>query len=376
MVEPQSAHVKTRTSDPLNTLIDAGRAPLADWPHRYPGCQAVGYMCGYVPEEIIHAGGFSPVRIRGNSEPLRHVDAYMQSFTCALCRSSFDQALAGTLKFLKGTVFAHTCDTMQALVDLWRMNTHASYYVDTVMQPTNLGSRSARPYLISELSRFRKRLGEFAGRSITDDDLEGSVALYDETRRLVKRLHQVRDRLSASDFYAILDAGQVMPCGAYNSLLEALVVGLDAASSDSDGARLFLVGALLDQPGLLDLVQQLGAQVVGDDLCSGMRHYHDQVGAGPPILMLADYYLRRPPCPTKYHPQRNPGHSLLDQVQEVDAEGVVFVLEKFCEPHAFDYALVRRALDKAGVPHLILEIEQTPSLEAQRTRLQAFIEIL
>jgi benzoyl-CoA reductase subunit C len=55
---------------------------------------------------------------------------------------------------------------------------------------------------------------------------------------------------------------------------------------------------------------------------------------------------------------------------------VVFVIEKFCEPHAFDYALVLPALDRAGVPHLLLEMEQTPSLEALRTRLQAFVEMV
>jgi benzoyl-CoA reductase subunit C len=55
---------------------------------------------------------------------------------------------------------------------------------------------------------------------------------------------------------------------------------------------------------------------------------------------------------------------------------VVFALEKFCEPHAFDYALIRPTLDQAGVPNLLLEMEQVPSLEALRTRLQAFVEML
>jgi benzoyl-CoA reductase/2-hydroxyglutaryl-CoA dehydratase subunit BcrC/BadD/HgdB len=67
---------------------------------------------------------------------------------------------------------------------------------------------------------------------------------------------------------------------------------------------------------------------------------------------------------------------LLELVRRARADGVVFVLEKFCEPHAFDYALIRPILDQAGVPYLLLEMEQTPSLEALRTRLQAFVEIL
>jgi benzoyl-CoA reductase/2-hydroxyglutaryl-CoA dehydratase subunit BcrC/BadD/HgdB len=55
---------------------------------------------------------------------------------------------------------------------------------------------------------------------------------------------------------------------------------------------------------------------------------------------------------------------------------VVFALLKFCEPHTFDFAAVLPALDHAGVPALLLEMEHTPSSEAIRTRLQAFIEML
>ncbi len=120
--------------------------------------------------------------------------------------------------------------------------------------------------------------------------------------------------------------------------------------------------------------------MAGDDLCSGSRHFLNRPSVGhaeaDPLAALADYYLERPPCPTKYHPAHEPGAHLLDQVRQARAEGVVFVAEKFCEPHAFDYTRVLPALDRAGVPHLLLEMEQTPSLEALRTRLQAFVEIL
>jgi len=393
----------------LKAFVDAARAPLEDWSARYPGHRAMGYLCSYVPEEIIHAAGFVPVRVRGSTVPLRQVDAHLQSFTCALCRSTLDQALGGGLSFLAGTVFAHTCDAMQALTDLWRMNTETSHFVDTVMQPANLGSPAARPYLIAELNRFRERLAAFAGRPIADDDLRASIALYDETRRLVEALQAIRDRLSAPHYFAVLDAAQVMPREAFNPLLAGLLAALEdtpssgggshacpdalwverraatpwvsrerpALPKNPNGPRLFLVGAVLDEPRLLDLIEDLGANVAGDDLCSGSRHFHDQVcNEGDPIADLADYYLRRPPCPTKLQPAHDPGRYLLDRVRQVRAQGVVFVLEKFCEPHAFDYALVRSTLDRAGVPHLLLEMEQTPSLEALRTRLQAFVEML
>jgi benzoyl-CoA reductase/2-hydroxyglutaryl-CoA dehydratase subunit BcrC/BadD/HgdB len=305
------------------------------------------------------------------------VDAHLQSFTCALCRSTLDQALGGELAFLAGTVFAHTCDTMQALSDLWRMNVAPSHFVETVMQPANLGTPAARPYLIAELNRFRERLGSFVERPLSNDDIGTSILLYNKTRRLISALRAMRGGLSSAHFFAVLDAAQRMPRERFNPLLSGLLATLEGAPVDRLGPRMYLTGAILDEPRVLELIDDLGAQVVGDDLCSASRHFHDLVGTeDDPIAALADYYLRRSPCPTKYHPSHDPLDYLLDEVRRHNAGGVVFVLEKFCEPHAFDYARVLPALDAAGVPSLLLEMEQTPSLEALRTRLQAFIEIL
>jgi bcr-type benzoyl-CoA reductase subunit C len=363
-------------------LAEAARAPLETWPDRFPGHRAVGYLCSYVPEELIHAAGFTPIRLRGTTAPLRHVDGHLQSFTCALCRSTLDQVLTGNLAFLEGTVFAHTCDAMQAQADLWRMNS-ADAFVETVMQPANLGARHADIYLVSELERFRERLAAYAGRPVQASDIQASIALYNETRRLIAALQEKRNLFSPPEFYQILDAAQAMPRETFNPLLATLLSeqGVEPSRSGqlarSKRPRLFLAGAVLDEPGLFYLIEELGGHVVGDDLCSGSRHFYGRVDSeGDSLANLASYYLQRPPCPTKYHPDHDPGSHLLEQVELVQAQGVVFALEKFCEPHAFDFAAVQPALDHVGLPRLLLEMEQTPSLEALRTRLQAFIEML
>jgi benzoyl-CoA reductase/2-hydroxyglutaryl-CoA dehydratase subunit BcrC/BadD/HgdB len=323
------------------------------------------------------------VRLRGTTTPLRQVDAHLQSFTCALCRSTLDQVLGGELEFLAGTVFSHTCDTMQAQADLWRTNTQASHFVDTVMQPANLGAPAARSYLIAELQRFSERLASFSGRPATGDALRASISLYDETRQLVRSLQAARGQLATTAYFAILDTAQTMPREQFNPLLGELLAELESDPQQAERrqtgstARLFLVGAVLDEPLLLELIEDMGARVVGDDLCSASRHFLDEVGAeGHPIENLADYYLRRPPCPTKFHPDHDPGRHLLEQAGRARADGIIFALEKFCEPHAFDYAAARPILEQAGMPHLLLEMEQIPSLEALRTRLQAFVEML
>lgn len=362
----------------LEWFAQAAHTPLAEWPASYPGRRAMGYFCSYVPEEIIHAAGFTPVRLRSTSEPLRHADAHLQSFSCALCRSSLDKAVSGELDdALAGLVLAHTCDTMQAMGDLWRMHSPASRFVETVMQPANLGTPAARAYLVAELGRFRQKVATFVGCPLPDADIQASIALYDETRRLVAGLHQRRPYLSAAAFYAILDAAQAVPREEFNLRLANVLAGLSGTNARPARPRLFLAGAILDEPRLLDLVDELGAQVAGDDLCSGLRHFWGEVGSREePLAALADYYLSRPPCPTKLHPAHDPGRHLVEQTRPVGTGGVVFVLPKFCEPHAFDHALTLPALEGAGLPYLVLEMEQVPSIEALRTRLQAFLEIL
>jgi benzoyl-CoA reductase subunit C len=91
---------------------------------------------------------------------------------------------------------------------------------------------------------------------------------------------------------------------------------------------------------------------------------------------LADRYLQRAPCPAKHDAARPHAQRVLDQVRSSKAQGVIFVLPKFCDPHAFDYVPLAKALADAGVPHLLIETDLTMPASQLRTRIQAFIELL
>jgi benzoyl-CoA reductase subunit C len=82
------------------------------------------------------------------------------------------------------------------------------------------------------------------------------------------------------------------------------------------------------------------------------------------------------PCPTKHPPSRRL-EFLLAEAKSRQVDGVVFLLQKFCDPHAFDYPAFRDALEASGRPCLPLEIERggLPAGQA-RTRVEAFLERL
>ncbi|HID65197.1 MAG TPA: 2-hydroxyacyl-CoA dehydratase, partial [Anaerolineae bacterium] len=229
----------------LNTFLTANETPYRSWAKRYPDRRAMGYLCTYAPEEVIQAAGFTPVRIRTGPDLPTQAEAHLQSFTCALCRSALHQALRGDLAFLSGLVFPHTCDTLQVLADVWR-ESFPDLYVATVVQPLNLGSPSVRPYLVAELQRFRQSLAGFSGRPISDDSLQASIRLHNETRRLLSQLDKRRSHLPARNFYAAVEASMVMPREQFNPLAAELVELLSEKNSERQKApRLILVGPVL-----------------------------------------------------------------------------------------------------------------------------------
>ena len=360
----------------LNTFIIANETPYRSWAERYPDRQAMGYICTYTPEEVIHAAGFTPVRLRTGPELPTQAEAHLQSFTCALCRSALHQALRGDLAFLSGLAFPHTCDTLQVLAGIWR-ESFPDLFVASVVQPLNLDSPSARPYLMAKLQRFRQGLAGFSGQPISEDSLRASIRLHNETRHLLSQLDNQRSGLTARGFYAAIEASMVMPKEQFNPLAAELVELLSEETPRQRGPRLVLVGPVLDDPTVLDIIDDLGACVVGDDLCTGSRYFDQPVAEeGDPIEALADRYLKRRACPTKHSLHCQRGEHLLGLVEERKADGLVFTLQKFCDPHAFDYAVVKETLDAAGVPHLLLELEHTPAVGQLRTRLEAFLEML
>ena len=145
----------------------------------------------------------------------------------------------------------------------------------------------------------------------------------------------------------------------------------------SSALSLFLVGPSLADPILFDVIAEAGARVVGDLFDLGERYFAvDAAEGGDPLEALADRLLALVPTPTKHHSQRSRAEYLLSSVKERGACGVVFARQKFCDPHGFDYAHLVRALDGAGVPHLLVELEQSSQAGQLRTRVEAFVEML
>ena len=365
-------------SEQGDVLRDWIARPYSDWQHRYPGRRALGYICTYAPLELLHAAGLVPIRLMQSSDAVAVADAHLPSFACALARTVSARMLRGELDFLEGVLFVHTCDTMQCMADVWRM-ARPRFRVLNFSLPSVLSQASTRDYLLAELHALASTLQSALDARVTEETLRASIALYNEQRRLLAMLHgEQRGRLVAEELWSLTLAGMVMPVEEHNNLLrETLRQAGPRANVLSRGPAVLLVGAVLDDLTIPTLIAELGGQVVGDDLCTGSRYFDTLADERKePFAALADRYLQRAPCPAKHDAARPRAPRLLDQVRSRQAQGVVFILPKFCDPHAFDYVPLAKTLADAGVPHLLIETDLTVPAGQLRTRLQAFLELL
>jgi benzoyl-CoA reductase/2-hydroxyglutaryl-CoA dehydratase subunit BcrC/BadD/HgdB len=347
-----------------------------------------GFLTAYVPEELFHAAGFTPVFIFHTPGDEGHARAHLPGFTCWIAGSALDQALAGRLDGLAGMALAQTCDTMQGLTDIWRRNV-AHIPLFHFGMPLRLDTPSARVYLLAELRSLRERVQALTGRPIVEDALRESIALHNRTRALVRRLYARAADFAASDLYALVRAAFQTPKETYNDHVAQLLEQPPIPPSRAGrGAlpRVLLAGCGLADPVLFDVVAQAGGRIAGDLLDLGERYFDADVAEdspqahsradGDPLEALADRLLALVPTPTKYHAQSSRATHLLSLVQERRADGVIFARQKFCEPHGFDYVHMAQALDRAGVPHLLVELEQVSQAGQLRTRVEAFMEML
>jgi len=368
--------------------------PYADWLARHPGRQPFGYLCTYVPEEVLHAAGFTPVRILPRPGPITRADAHLQSYSCCFARGCLDLALRHELDGLSGVVFAHTCDTMQGLADIWeecsRLPLPASpltppaarngvWNTWTIVAPVTLSSPQALDYLVSELRGFIARLEQHFGLTVSDTALAGSIRLYNHHRRLLADLYARRDQYRSDDVFYLVTAGMLMPKEEHIPILEKFLAAPPPEGRKTSGraARLVVSGATVDDPALMALIEEVGGRVVADDLCTGRRYFDTLVEeTGDPLVALARRSLNRIPCPCKARALSTRPDHLVQLVHDHRAAGVLFLHKKFCDPHAWDYVPLAAALDAAHIPHLLLETDAVTSLGQVQVRLEAFLEML
>lgn len=347
------------------------------------GRPVIGYLCSYAPEEVMLAAGGLPFRIFGSGRQINLADSHLQAYSCGLVRGAMEDVKAGQLNFLDGTVFPHTCDSIQRLSDIWRMNAGLKFHLDVVL-PVKLDSDISKDYMARVLKTFRDDLAQAVGVDISDEDIKEAATVCNGLRECLRSIYEIRREneglINGSDLHAITKGSMMMDRHEALGMLRELQAGFDREKGhpESGKKRIVLAGGLCNMPDIFQAIEDAGGIVIDDDICTGSRYADGSVDIDKDIFeALADRYMHRAVCPAKHAGLHTRGDYLIEKVKTSRADGVIFVYLKFCDPHAFDYPYIKAMLDNAGIPNLLLELEDSSPSEGQfLTRCEAFVEML
>ncbi len=363
-----------------DTVEDADYPTVRRW--REAGGKVVGHFQVYSPQEIVHAAGMLPMKVRGAPLSPDQADSRFGSYLCSILKTSLELALSGRVE-LDLFVTHPICDAARNLGAIWGRN--FSYGCQILYLPQNANSSHTVSYLRDEYDRLKESVEEVAGRQITDEALRRSIGLYNENRRLMRELYDLKREtpwlVAAEDAYCLVALGGMIPVEEHNALLRAVLPMLRTRSAKpQDRVRVVFEGAFCEQPPL-DLVRMVGRScyVVDDDFLIGLRFLLEDVPtAGDPLHNLAHAYVETSSYSPVQHDNRKPKEKmLLERIERSGAEAAIVGAAKMCEPGLEEQVAYTQALEEKGLPYFVNEFEENMTSFSQlELQIETFAENL
>jgi benzoyl-CoA reductase subunit C len=243
--------------------------------------------------------------------------------------------------------------------------------------------------MVETYGEFKQFIEKFVKKSITVDDIERAIKVFNRTRRLLKQLWGFLRRdnppITGPDVASATLAAQVMDKQECNQMLEELIQSLESESGKApSGVRLMVTGGACDDLRIFDLLEDLNynTNLIFIDSCTAARYFWFEVPEErtDKLEALAEGYISRIPCPSKDNVpgtgEKKRFRFIQQFIEEFRPEGVVMLYQRFCSPQSMDIQALKPILKNLGIPFTELELDTTVPKVSFGTQLEAFVETI
>jgi benzoyl-CoA reductase subunit C len=348
-----------------------------------------GYMCTHVPEEILYAAGIIPVRILSAHVSQAMTRSYIHETYCTFSHDCAYQGLQHNYDYLDLLVTTSSCIHMAEAFNVWVRFAGFQEKSFLIPYPHIIHTKHAGGLMKESYGEFKQFIEKFVKKSITDDDIERAIKVYNHTRRLLKRLWEFLRRdnppITGPDVATATLAAQVMDKQECNQMLEELIQRLEAEpGKEPSGVRLMVTGGACDDLRIFDLIENLNyrTNLIFMDNCTAARYFWFEVPEYRPdkLEAIAEGYISRIPCPAK---DTVPGTGekkrfrfIQQFIEDFKPDGAVMIYQRFCSPQSMDIVALKPILNMLGIPWTELELDTTVPVTQFGTQLEAFVEII
>lgn len=358
---------------------------------REKGVKIVGYTPGgFMPEELLYACGAMPVPVGltrgGEHEPVIVSGAHLPRFLDTFCRAQIgyrelkEEPLYQMIDLL---VVPITDNNIRAIADSWDFYTDVEVFRYGVPHAkTDHGFK----YYRDGINLLKEKLEELTGTGITEEKLREAINMSNRERELLKEISSMRKSerppISGGDFAKLNHASFIADKHIMIDVLESLCEELKRKETPpSKGPRILLTGSTMAAGDykVIDLVEEIGASIVVEEFCEGIRHYWEKVEPnGDLIEALADrYFGRRVPC-AFFRPARERFDFLLKLAKEFNVDGVLWYQLMYRDSYDIESFYFPEVLKRElGISMLKIESDyDVGEMGPFRTRIETFSETI
>jgi benzoyl-CoA reductase/2-hydroxyglutaryl-CoA dehydratase subunit BcrC/BadD/HgdB len=354
--------------------------------------QLIGTMCVQVPDELIYATGAVPVRLCSGVSAYDQIGAeFLPAKSCPVVRATSGMLHVNRELWkdkLAGVIIPTTCDQKKKIAE----QIDGSFYnVYSLEMPSSKESDAARFYWQESVKQFALDLQKITGKKITSKNLQKAIAKKSEASQIYRKLQALR----ISDSPVIFGKDMLLVTNSFfmddiDNWIQAATVLLaeleDRTSQkitviNRNAPRILLTGSPPIFPNIKVpiMVEQSGAVIVSDEVCSSSRLLYDAVSydeanLSDMISAIADKYLKPCTCPC-LSPNTDRQRKLLEMAKDFKVDGVVYQAFSGCLPYEMEQMQISRVLEEAAIPMLYVETDYSAEDHGQlSTRIEAFIE--
>ncbi|MBU4140411.1 MAG: 2-hydroxyacyl-CoA dehydratase family protein [Candidatus Omnitrophica bacterium] len=309
---------------------------------------------------------------------------------CPLIKSSLGFKILGLSYFelCDLVIIPTTCDgkkklgeTLADLLPVWILEV-----------PSRKNISAAKDFWFSEIERLKRRLEQFSGVKITRERLKQAIEKLHKRQAVFRQFYQLRKHnpplINGRDSLLVVQASFYDDIDRWREKTEELCGELsnqsDPAKRNGPGEpRLLLTGAPIIWPNykVLNIIEEAGATVVIDELCSGTQHLYEPVEPDEwtqdvMLRAIADRYLLPSTCPC-FVESNDRIDRILDLINEFNVDGVIYHSLRLCQLYDIESYKVKHALKTKGKAMLNVHTDYSQEdTEQIKTRAEAFLEMI
>ncbi len=348
----------------------------------------VGSFCIFTPEELIYASGAIPVRLcAGFYDTISIAEGVLPRDICPLVKSSFGFKIAGCSfsELCDVAVVPTPCDPKKKMAEI--LSDYLPVWVLKISHDKDLFY--SKELWLREIKIFKEKLENLTGNKITRKRLKEAIQLLHKRQAVFRRFHQIKRNnpqlINGRDTQLIIQSSFYDDIERWTETTEKLCEELKQRRINNDDQRvkLLLTGAPLIWPNfkLFNIIEQMEATVVTDELCSGTRHLYDPVEVDEwseegMLRAIANRYLLPSTCPC-FIESDDRIDKLLQISQDFKVDGIIHHSLRLCQLYDMELNKVASVLKDKGIPFLSIHTDYSlEDVEQIKTRVEAFLEMI